>query len=111
MKIFVLYPLQFGFRPGHPVDMALINTHELVSKPVDENKYSIGIFPDLAFDTGKRIEKKYIVRGLLLQRFKSYLTERYMYKQAQCNGNLYDLKVIKYDVTQGSNLFPIIFLL
>lgn len=67
--IFLLYPLQFGFRPGHSVDMALISTHELVTKPVDENKYSIGIFPDLAFDTvdrniiAKELKKIYCKRA------------------------------------------------
>jgi len=52
-KISVLYPLHFGFRTGHSMDMALINMHELITEAIDGNRYSIGIFLDLAkaFDT------------------------------------------------------------
>jgi len=53
-KISVLYPLQFGFRTGHSTtDMTLINMHELITEAIDGNRYSVGIFLDLAkaFDT------------------------------------------------------------
>ena len=52
-KAAILYPNQFGFRPGHSVDLALINIQELITTAIDTNKFSVGIFLDLAkaFDT------------------------------------------------------------
>jgi len=96
--------------------MALINMHELITEAIDGNRYSIGIFLDLAkaFDTIDHsilIKKLYVygIRGLPLQWFKNYLSERY--QQVQCNGTLSQLKLVKYGVHQGSNLGPLLFLL
>lgn len=37
----ILYGLQFGVRTGHSPDMALVNMNELVTRVIDENKYSM----------------------------------------------------------------------
>ena len=37
-KIAVLYPYQFGFRPGYSTDIALINMQELITKAIDTKK-------------------------------------------------------------------------
>src|SRR6218665_2197167 len=52
-RMSLLYPRQYGFRPGHSTDMALLNIHDLITEAIDTSKFSIGIFLDLAnaFDT------------------------------------------------------------
>ena len=79
-KIAVLYPYQFGFRPGYSTDIALINMQELITKAIDTKKYAIGIFLDLAnaFDTvdHKILLTKlkfYGISGTPLQWFLSYV--------------------------------------
>src|SRR5688572_5355178 len=115
-KMHVLYPLQHGFRPGHSTDMSLINMQDLISQAIDTNKYSIGIFLDLAkaFDTVDHkilLDKleNYGIRGIPHLWFKSYLEHRY--QQVLCNGTLSSRKPIKIGVPQGSNLGPLLFLL
>jgi len=49
----LLYPLQHGFQPGHSTAMSLVDIQDNISKAMDNNEFSIGIFLDLAkaFDT------------------------------------------------------------
>jgi len=49
----IFNPAQYGFRKNHSTYMAMLNLYDKVSKAVDKNEYSIGIFIDLskAFDT------------------------------------------------------------
>ena len=63
--------------------MALIHLHTKIAKSIDQNKFSFGIFPDLAkaFDTVNhavllRKLDYYGVRGIALEWFKSYLSNR-----------------------------------
>src|SRR5688572_3294916 len=100
----ILYPFQHGFRPGHSTEMSLINMQDLISKAIDTNKYSIGIFLDLAkaFDTVDHkilLDKleNYGIRGIPHLWFKSYLDHRY--QQVLCNGTLSSRKPIKIGVT------------
>ena len=90
-KAATLYPNHFGFRPGHSVDLALINIQELITTAIDTNKFSVGIFLDLAkaCDTvdHKILLKKlsiYGIRGIPLLWFEDYLSDRL--QQVQCNG-------------------------
>ena len=52
-KAKLIHPSQYGFQQGHSTFMALLDMEEKISKAIDNNEYSIGIFIDLAkaFDT------------------------------------------------------------
>ena len=70
----LLYLHQFGYRIAHSTDMALDNMQELITDAIDANKFSIGIFLDLAKAFGTvnqdNLVKKlqiYGLRGLPLQ--------------------------------------------
>jgi hypothetical protein len=115
-KINLIHPSQHGFQPGHSTFMALLDMEEKITKAIDNNEYSIGIFIDLAkaFDTVDHsiLLKKmsnYGIRGLQLKWFHSYLKERT--QRVLCNGSLSTLGHIEYGVPQGSNLGPLLFLL
>jgi len=86
-----------------------------ISDAMNNNKYSIGIFIDLskAFDTinhkillGKL--EHYGIRGLTLQWFMNYLSDRQQY--VHYNNVSYNLKPISCGVPQGSILGPLLFL-
>ena len=74
---------QFRFRKGHPTSMALIHLYTKIAESIDQKKFSIGIFLDLAkaFDTVNhaillRKLDYYEVRNIALEWFKSYLSNR-----------------------------------
>ena len=115
-KANLIHPSQHGFQTGHSTFMALLDMEEKISKAIDNNEYSIGIFIDLAkaFDTVDHsiLLKKmsnFGIRGLQLKWFHSYLSERT--QRVLCNGSLSPLGHIAYGVPQGSNLGPLLFLL
>ena len=65
---------QFGFRKGHSTSMALIHLRTKIAESIDQNKFSIGIFLDLAkaFDTVNHVVllrklDYYGVRGIALE--------------------------------------------
>ena len=96
--------------------MSLLDIQDQISKAIDNNEFSIGIFLDLAkaFDTVNHkilIAKleHYGVRNIALDWFKSYLSPRY--QQVSCNGNLSSLQLILFGVPQGSILGPLLFLI
>src|SRR6218665_60766 len=107
---------QHGFQQGHSTYMALINMQDRITKAIDNNEYSVGVFFDLAkaFDAVNHkilLEKleHYGVRGIQLKWFSSYL-----YGRAQkvfCNGTWSDLNWVNCSVPQGSNLGPLLFIL
>ena len=80
----ILYPYQYGFRPGHSTSMSLVNIQDKITQAIDKKEYSIGIFLDLtkAFDTVdhvillKKLET-YGIRGIPLFWFKNYLSNRH----------------------------------
>jgi len=82
-KINLIHPSQHGFQPGHSTFMTLLDMEEKITKAIDNNESSVGIFIDLAkaFDTVDHsiLLKKmsnYGIRGLQLKWFHSYLKER-----------------------------------
>lgn len=112
----LLYPLQHGFQPAHSTTMSLLDIQDKISKAMDDNEYSLGIFLDLAkaFDTvhHKILLAKlehYGIRGTSLQWFKSYLSDRQ--QQVSFNGTLSKFLSIKYGVPQGSILGPLLFII
>ena len=89
----ILYKYQFGFRENHSTSHALIDLIEYINKCLDEGKYVFGIYIDLkkAFDTVKHdilLSKlqHYGIRGIALDWFKSYLTNRRQFTKVKAIG-------------------------
>ena len=82
----ILYEFQFGFRKGHSTSQAIAEIADNLRNAIDNNLYSCGVFLDFskAFDTVnhttllKKMEL-YWIRGVPLQLFASYLTNRQQY--------------------------------
>ena len=115
-KFKLLHKLQFGFREGHSTCMALMILLDKITHALDNGNYAIGIFLDFrkAFDTVNHnilISKLYTygVRGIALDWFKSYLTNRLQY--VSYNDTNSDTKTVLCGVPQGSILGPLLFLL
>ena len=112
----ILFENQFGFRKNNSTSYALMEITEKIKESIDSGKFGCGIFIDLrkAFDTVNhdillnKLEH-YGVSGVLLQWFRSYLTERKQY--VFYNGESSDLKPISCGVPQGSVLGPSLFLI
>ena len=82
----ILHSLQFGFRHKHSTSHTLISMTEKIRNTIDNGNYGCGIFIDLrkAFDTVSHsiLLKKldhYGIRGIPLQWFESYLSNRKQY--------------------------------
>ena len=79
----ILFENEFGFRKDNSTSYALMEITEKIKESIDSGKFGCGIFIDLrkAFDTVnhgilfKKLEH-YGVRGMLLEWFRSYLTDR-----------------------------------
>ena len=89
---------------------------ENIQTQLDDGKYSAGVFVDLkkAFDTVDHniILKKldyYGVRGIANEWFASYLKNRKQF--VSISGHISSTQVIQADVSQGSILGPLLFLL
>ena len=107
--------MKFGFRQKYLTVYALISLTENIRKNLDEGNIDCGIFFDLqkAFDTVEHdifLSKlqHYVIRGLVNEWFKSYLSNRKQYVSI----NSYDssLADVKFRVPQGPVLGPLLFL-
>ena len=112
----ILNDKQFDFRPNHSTYMAIIQLVDKITNAVERNETTIGIFLDLskAFDTIDhnillyKLEH-YGFRGIVLEWFKNYLSNRKQYvSYNSCNS---ELKDIVCGVPQGSILGPLLFIL
>jgi hypothetical protein len=111
-----LYNKQFGFRKNHSTTYAIMEVVDKLTEALDQRKTTIGVFLDLskAFDTIKHdilFDKLnyYGIRGMALEWFKSYLTDRF--QQVTFNKTLSKLTSIHCGVPQGSILGPLLFLI
>ena len=106
---------QFGFCQGHSTVHPTIHFLDFITKAFNKNHHVISIFCDLrkAFDTVdhnilfKKLEGLG-VRGLALQWFKNYLSDRKQFVFLDGKSSL--LKSILLGVPQGSILGPLLFL-
>ena len=117
-KFELLYPHQYGFRPGFNTTQPLIQFLDRIYKGFNKDipDYTLGIFLDLkkAFDTTDHnilLTKlnNFGFRGEAFYWFKSYLSNRTQY--VSINGIDSNIQTINCGVPQGSVLGPILFLL
>ena len=112
----VIGPLQFGFRKKHSTAHALTSLTKKVKQTINDGNYGCGVFIDLkkAFDTVnhqillKKLEH-YGIRGIPLDWFKSYLSNRKQY--VSVSGNTSETLEMTCGVPQGSVLGPLLFLI
>ena len=105
-----IYSLQFGFRQKYLTVHALISLTENIRKNLDEGNIGCGIFVDLqkALDTVLSKLEHYGICGLANEWFKSYLSNGKQY--VSTNGYDLNLAGVKFGVSQGSVLDPLLFL-
>ena len=112
----ILYKYQFGFRKGFSTEHAILELTDYLRNAIDNKQYTCGIFLDFskAFDTVNhsillnKLEK-YGIRGLPLQWFYSYLSDRAQF--VQINNTKSDKLMMKCGIPQGSTLGPLLFLI
>ena len=112
----ILHKLQFGFRKDHSTSIALMILVDKISKAMHEGEYVLGVFIDFskAFDTVNHdilLRKLYAygIRGVALDWFASYLSNRYQYVRYFDTES--SKQKISCGVPQGSILGPLLFLL
>ena len=111
----VLTKYQSGFREGHSTSSSLLSTTNSWLLNIDSGMINGVLFLDLkkAFDTVDHniiLRKLYLygVKGIALDWFNSYLTNR---KQVcKTNNTISSVKHNMCGVPQGSNLGPLLFL-
>ena len=111
-----IYNLQYGFRPKHSTNHALIDITDNIRLALDRGDYACGVFVDLqkAFDTVNHhiLLKKlshYGIRGPMLDWFHSYLSNR---KQITSILGFESKQLdMLHGVPQGSVLGPLLFLI
>ena len=112
----LLYEFQFGFRPKHSTELALMLSVDKIISALDRNNCVLGVFLDFskAFDTIDHnilLQKldNYGIRGVANDWFGSYLKDRYQY--VCYDGTNSGYRKIVCGVPQGSILGPLLFLI
>jgi hypothetical protein len=112
----IFYPSQYGFRPKHSTINAITEFTSDVLSSRDNKEHTAGVFLDLskAFDTinHSTLLKKlqhYGVRGMALEWFRSYLTNRKQYvSYKETDSSIMEMTC---GVPQGSVLGPLLFII
>ena len=112
----VFYVSQYGFREGHSTINAISEFVNDVAVALDNGDSMLSVFLNLskAFDTIdhtillKKLEF-YGIRGIPLNWFKSYLTNRTQYVQYQ--SSISECQNMECGVPQGSVLGPLLFII
>ena len=115
-KFSIITPTQFGFQPGISTSDALIKISELIYQSLDNKNHHISILLDIkkAFDCVDHTIllaklERYGIRGIPLQWFKSYLSNRKCFTEIiSIKSNMQTFNV---GVPQGSILGPLLFLM
>ena len=112
----ILYDYQFGFRPKHSTQHAIITLIDKITKSLDNGDIVISLFIDLkkAFDTVDHrilLRKLYAygIRGTMLKWIESYLSGRTQY--VVFDGQESEIHGVQCGVPQGSILGPLLFIL
>ena len=116
LKHDVIYYKQFGFLKGRSTEQAMTEIILKIIEAIENKNYSLGVFLDLskAFDSISHnilLTKlfRYGVRGIALDWFKSFLSNRHQY--VQIDNAQSSTQSIEYGVPQGSVLGPLLFLI
>ena len=112
----IIFPHQFGFQKLKSTSMAILDVRSELVDAIENKKFSCCIFLDFAkaFDTVnheillKKLEH-YGIRGVVLDWFRSYLTNRT--QRVFVDGKLSEYNHNYHGVPQGSVLGPLLFLL
>ena len=112
----VIYTSQYGFRPNHSTEHALLEFQNRIVNNLSSKCLSAGVFMELskAFDTINhdillaKLEH-YGIRGIPHEWFRSYLVKRQQY--VSFNDTVSETKFITCGVPQGSILGPLLFTL
>ena len=112
----ILYSRQYGFRPSHSTSDAVTTFVADIMTSLEDGKYSTAVLLDLskAFDTIDhnillRKMHFYGVRGVALEWFKSYLSDRSQYVAYRDTHSKYYR--VTCGVPQGSVLGPLLFII